>query len=65
MLVRQLSGFFTGLIAFDTQNIKESYSYSLGRETASKMAVMGALSLYLNFINLFMMLLRIFGGNRN
>jgi uncharacterized protein len=56
---------FTGLIAFDTQNIKESYSSTLGRDTAAKMAVMGALGLYLNFINLFIMLLRIFGNSRN
>ncbi|MGQ0528001.1 MAG: Bax inhibitor-1/YccA family protein [Alphaproteobacteria bacterium] len=56
---------FTGLIAWDTQYIKESYRASISRESASKMAVMGALSLYLNFINLFMMLLRLFGSSRN
>ncbi len=56
---------FTGLIAWDTQYIKEAYRVSSGRETSAKMAVMGALSLYLNFINLFMTMLRLFGGNRN
>jgi FtsH-binding integral membrane protein len=56
---------FTGLTAWDTQNIKEAYSESYGEESNSKMAVMGALSLYLNFINLFMMLLRLMGNQRN
>jgi FtsH-binding integral membrane protein len=55
---------FTGLTAWDTQNIKETYSEANGSESNSKMAVMGALSLYLNFINLFMMLLRLFGSQR-
>ena len=56
---------FTGLIAWDTQYIKESYRASIGRDSAAKMAVMGAMSLYINFINLFMMLLRLFGNSRN
>lgn len=56
---------FTGLIAWDTQYIKETYRSSYSHESLSKMAVMGALSLYLNFINLFMMLLRLFGSSRN
>ncbi len=56
---------FTGLIAWDTQYIKETYRASYGGDTAAKMAVMGALSLYLNFINLFMMLLRLMGNSRN
>ncbi len=55
---------FTGLTAWSTQNIKESYNPSHGHDSNMKMAIMGALSLYLNFINLFMMLLRLF-GNRN
>lgn len=55
---------FTGLTAWDTQRIKEMYSHSLGGNAMAKTAVMGALSLYLDFINLFMMLLRLF-GNRN
>jgi len=52
---------FTGLTAYDTQNIKEMYTESAGAEANHKLAVMGALSLYLNFINLFMMLLQLFG----
>ena len=53
---------FTGLTAYDTQRIKESYSEQFGGEVMAKNAIMGALSLYLNFINLFMMLLRLFGN---
>lgn len=52
---------FTGLTAYDTQNIKRSYSEGLGQETNSKLAVMGALSLYLNFINAFQFLLMLMG----
>ena len=52
---------FTGLTAWDTQNIKESYSEHHGIEGNNKLAVMGALSLYLNFINLFQMLLSLLG----
>ncbi len=52
---------FTGLTAWDTQNIKESYASSWGDEANSRLAVMGALSLYLNFINLFQMLLSLMG----
>jgi len=53
---------FTGLTAYDTQKIKESYSEAYGADVLTKNAVMGALSLYLDFINLFMMLLRLFGN---
>lgn len=53
---------FTGLTAYDTQKIKESYSEGHGAEMLAKGAIMGALSLYLDFINLFMMLLRLFGN---
>jgi uncharacterized protein len=53
---------FVGLTAYDTQKIKESYDVGLGAEVLQKGAVMGALSLYLDFINLFMMLLRLFGS---
>jgi len=52
---------FTGLTAYDTQNIKESYAEHYGAEANTKMAVMGALTLYLNFINLFQMLLQLMG----
>lgn len=54
---------YTGLIAWDTQQIKEQYSYAHGSTTNSKLAVMGALGLYLNFIMLFQFLLQ-FMGNR-
>ncbi|MEZ5931972.1 MAG: Bax inhibitor-1/YccA family protein [Alphaproteobacteria bacterium] len=52
---------FTGLTAYDTQRIKELYDEGAGSESMSKLAVMGALSLYLSFINLFMLLLQFFG----
>ncbi len=55
---------FTGLTAYDTQRIKDTYSQSWGDESNGKLAVMGALSLYLDFINLFMMLLRLMGNRR-
>ncbi len=55
---------FAGLTAYDTQKIKEMYFAGDGHEVASKKAVMGALRLYLDFINLFLMLLRLL-GNRN
>ena len=53
---------FTGLTAWDTQRIKETYNASYGHDSLTKMAIMGALSLYLDFINLFMMLLRLSAG---
>jgi FtsH-binding integral membrane protein len=53
---------FVGLTAYDTQKIKEGYSESFGADVLAKGAVMGALSLYLDFINLFLMLLRLFGN---
>lgn len=52
---------FTGLTAYDTQNIKRSYSEGFGQEANSKLAVMGALSLYLNFINAFQFLMHLMG----
>ncbi len=55
---------FVGLTAYDTQRIKEEYSEHHDRETSSKLAVWGALRLYLDFINLFMMLLQLFGQRR-
>jgi FtsH-binding integral membrane protein len=55
---------FVGLTAYDTQKIKNMYSEVDGSETASKKAIMGALTLYLDFINLFLMLLRLFGARR-
>lgn len=52
---------FTGLTAYDTQTIKEQYAESFGAEANSKLAVWGALSLYLNFINIFQLLLGLTG----
>ena len=56
---------FLGLTAWDTQKIKESYSVSFGADVLAKGAIMGALNLYLDFLNLFLMLLRLFGNQRN
>jgi uncharacterized protein len=55
---------FAGLTAWDTQKIKENYFEADGHEVASKKAVMGALTLYLDFINLFLFLLRFMGDRR-
>ena len=55
---------FVGLTAYDTQKIKNMYLASDGTEVTSKKAIMGALTLYLDFINLFIMLLRLFGQRR-
>lgn len=55
---------FAGLTAYDTQNIKNTYlqmAHSGDQEWLGKAAIMGALSLYLDFINMFMMLLQLFG----
>lgn len=57
-------GVFAGLTAYDTQRIKEMYDRNDDATSMGRKAVMGALSLYLNFINLFMMLLRLVGGRR-
>jgi hypothetical protein len=57
-------GVFAGLTAYDTQRIKGMYDKSDDSTTAGRKAVMGALSLYLDFINLFLMLLRLTGGRR-
>jgi FtsH-binding integral membrane protein len=55
---------FVGLTAYDTQRIKEMYNVQDDGTVTGRKAVMGALSLYLDFINLFLMLLRIFGDRR-
>ncbi|MGV8853482.1 MAG: Bax inhibitor-1/YccA family protein [Devosia sp.] len=55
---------FVGLTAYDTQKIKEEYSENHSAAVLAKGAIMGALRLYLDFINLFLMMLRLF-GNRN
>ena len=56
---------FLGLTAWDTQKIKESFVADMDEGLKTKGAVMGALSLYLDFLNLFLMLLRLFGQQRN
>ena len=59
---------FTGLTAYDTQRIKATYvqyAYAEGTEGAAKRSVYDALSLYLNFINLFMLLLQLLGNRNN
>jgi len=56
---------FAGLTAYDTQQIKEMYVGGMDRTAAVKTSVMGALRLYLDFINLFLMLLRFMGNSRN
>ena len=55
---------FVGLTAYDTQRIKEMYYAGDSVTIGSKKALMGALRLYLDFINLFIMLLRLFGQRR-
>ncbi len=57
---------FVGLIAFDTQKLKRIFlSLDSVDETSQKIALLGALTLYLDFINLFLFLLRILGGSRD
>lgn len=56
---------FAGLTAWDTQKIKEMYWEADGHEIASKKAIMGALTLYLDFINLFMFMLQFLGVRRD
>jgi uncharacterized protein len=56
---------FTGLTAWDTQRIKEMYWEGDGTAVAGKKAIMGALALYLDFLNLFLMLLQFVGVRRD
>ncbi len=58
-------GIFVGLTAYDTQAIKEAYYEYDSPEVATRKAIFGALRLYLDFINLFIMLLQLFGQQRN
>jgi FtsH-binding integral membrane protein len=55
---------FAGLTAYDTQQIKEMYNVNEDGSVTGRKAVMGALRLYLDFINLFMLLLQLFGNRR-
>ncbi len=57
-------GVFAGLTAYDTQRIRNMFDSRDDATATGRKAVIGALSLYLNFINLFMMLLRLMGGRR-
>jgi FtsH-binding integral membrane protein len=56
---------FTGLTAYDTQRIKEMYWEGDGAVVAGKKAIMGALALYLDFLNLFLMLMQLMGNRRD
>jgi len=56
---------FVGLTAYDTQKIKDMYFDGGDSEVMAKKSIMGALTLYLDFINLFIMLLRVFGQRRD
>jgi len=55
---------FTGLTAYDTQSIKESYSANMDGTASGRGAIMGALRLYLDFVNLFLMLIQLLGNRR-
>ena len=56
---------FAGLTAYDTQTIKVMYYEGDAEETRGRKVVMGALTLYLDFINMFVFLLQFLGQNRN
>ena len=56
---------FTGLTAYDTQKAKYMYSTGLAGDTIKKMAMFSALNLYMDFINMFLYLLRLFGDRRD
>ena len=55
---------FAGLTAYDTQRLKREYAHLRGTEWAGKAIILGALSLYLDFINMFLFLLRFMGATR-
>jgi FtsH-binding integral membrane protein len=56
---------FAGLTAWDTQRLKEQYVHVRGTEWAGKVVILGALNLYLDFINMFLFLLRFMGASRD
>lgn len=58
-------GLFVGLTAYDTQKFRSMVHEAANEVTVSKMAILGALSLYLDFVNLFLMLLRLLGDRRS
>jgi FtsH-binding integral membrane protein len=55
---------FAGLTAYDTQKIKSMYDYVRGTDMMGKVVIMGALNLYLDFINMFTFLLQFMGDRR-
>ena len=55
---------FSGLIAYDTQRIKQQYTEAWGSEMAEKVAIFGALSLYISLVNLFQFLMMFMGQRR-
>ena len=55
---------FAGLTAYDTQKIKSMYAYVAGTDMMGKVVIMGALNLYLDFVNMFMFLLQFMGNRR-
>ena len=57
-------GVFTGLTAYDSQKIAQTAQYAQDNEDYKKVAVIGALELYLDFVNIFLALLRLFGKRR-
>ena len=56
---------FAGLTAYDTQRTKSLYAHVAGTRDEQRTVIMSALTLYLDFINMFLFILRIFGGSRN
>jgi FtsH-binding integral membrane protein len=56
---------FAGLTAYDTQRTKSMYAYVAGTEDEQRTVIMSALRLYLDFINMFLFILRLFGSSRN
>lgn len=56
---------FAGLTAYDTQRTKSMYSYVAGTDAEGRTKIMAALNLYLDFINMFLFILRLFGSSRN
>ena len=57
---------FTGLTAYDVQKLKNTYDYvGVNSDAKEKVAIIGALNLYMDFINLFLMLLRFTSNNKN
>jgi uncharacterized protein len=56
---------FAGLTAYDTQKIKSMYDQVAGTDMQGRVVIMGALSLYLDFINMFLFILRLFGSSRD